>query len=83
MDSEKKRWLDEPRHVDLIFRVLGALCAGLVVFDLFYEKHPHFGLDGIFGFYGLFGFVACVLLVLAAKHGLRPVVKRDEDYYDR
>jgi len=34
------------------------------------------------GFYAVFGFVACVILVLVAKYVLRPLVKRDEKYYD-
>lgn len=33
-------------------------------------------------FYAVYGFVACVALVLAAKYILRPLVKRNEDYYD-
>lgn len=83
MNDEKRRWLDDPHHVTLIFRMLCAVCAGLILADFLYVKHPHFPMEGWFGFYGLFGFVACVLLVLAAKHLLRTTVKRDEDYYDR
>ncbi len=33
-------------------------------------------------FYAIFGFVACVVLVLIAKYILRPLVMREEDYYD-
>ena len=38
---------------------------------------------GNVGFYAVFGFVACVALVLAAKHVLRPIIMRGEDYYDQ
>ncbi|WP_019530064.1 hypothetical protein [Dasania marina] len=34
------------------------------------------------GFYGIYGFTACVILVIAAK-GLRKLVMRPEDYYDK
>jgi uncharacterized membrane protein len=55
-------------------RILGGLfiaCGGFVVL----EKWP--------GFYAVFGFVACVILVLISRFVLRPLVMRDEDYYDR
>ena len=81
MTEERKRWLDEPRNVKRIFWSVWAVCGLLFVADAFYEKHPHFEVEGWFGFYGIFGFVACVGLVLAAKV-LRKIVKRDEDYYD-
>ncbi len=84
MDDGRKRWLDEKANVDKIVWALVASCAGLVLADLFYDKAgTHFPVERWFGFYGFYGFVACVLLVLAAKYILRPLVKRDEDYYDR
>jgi len=48
----------------------------------FVHKHSYFAWEECFGFFAIYGFVACVLLVLAAKYILRPLVKRDEDYYD-
>jgi len=56
------------------------ICALLVVAELFYAKHPHFGFDGWFAFYPLFGFGAYCLIVLGAK-SLRPLLWRNEDYY--
>jgi len=82
MNDDRRYWLDDPRNVTKIFWALCAACAGLTLADFFYAKHPHFGADGWFGFYGFYGFVACFLLVLAAK-GLRRILKRDEDHYDR
>lgn len=82
MTNEKKWWLDDPRNVSKIYYGLWAVCAILIVADLFYHKHAYFGWEEWFGFHAWFGFIACVGLVLAAKQ-LRKVVKRSEDYYDR
>jgi len=80
--DEKRYWLDDPRHVDLVFYAVVAICAAWLVPDLFVQKHVFFGWDGLFGFFGGYGFVGCVFLVLTAKQ-LRRVLMRDEDYYDR
>lgn len=82
MDSEKKYWLDHPRNVKKIIYALYVVCALLLLADATYHKHTHFDVEGRWGFFGLFGLVACVVLVLAAK-GLRVLLKREEDYYDR
>jgi len=81
MYEERKRWTDNPRNVNWIVRGVFIAAGLLILFDLLYHKHPHFGMENIFGFYGFYGFVACVALVIAAK-GLRVLLKRDEDYYD-
>ena len=80
--DEKQRWLDQPKNVDKIVYGLYAVCVLLVLCDLFYEKHTYYSYEHVFGFHGVYGFVACVALVLAAK-GLRLILKRREDYYDR
>ncbi len=79
--TEKTHWLDQRRNVDRLVYGLVAICALLVVADLFYHKHTHFAFEGWFGFFAGFGFVMCVILVLLAKE-MRKIVKRDEDYYD-
>lgn len=79
---EKKYWLDEPRNVDRLVYGLYALCAVLMVADIFVHKHGPFAVEHWFGFYGWYGFVACVALVIAAK-GLRRLLMRPENYYDR
>ena len=81
MGKERKYWLDDPRHVDLVFWGLAALCALLVVVDLFMHRHVHFDWESWPGLYGALGFVAFFLIVIAGKY-LREVLKRDEDYYD-
>jgi hypothetical protein len=46
-------------------------------------KHVAFAMEEWFGFYPACGLLAALLLVLAANYLLRPLVRRDEDYYDR
>jgi len=81
--NKNSRWnkLDSPRGGRVAFRWLAVVCALLLVADLFYDKHAHYGFEDWFGFYGIYGFVGCVILVLAAKE-LRRLVMRDEDYYE-
>ena len=80
--AEKRYWLDEPRNVDRIVWGVYGVCALLLLIDFFVPKHGPFAIEHVFGFYGIYGFVACVGLVLAAK-GLRVILMRPEDYYDR
>jgi hypothetical protein len=80
--NEKKYLFDNPRNVN---RLLGCFFSSLVILliiDLFVHKHPHFPWEGWLEFFAIYGFVACVVLVLAAKYILRPIMKRREDYYD-
>lgn len=78
----RKYWLDDRRNVDRLVYGLYAACALLLLGDVFVPKHGPFAVEHWFGFYGWYGFVACVALVIAAK-GLRRILKRPEDYYDR
>ncbi|MEQ8321450.1 MAG: hypothetical protein RH946_14370 [Rhodospirillales bacterium] len=78
----KKYWLDDPRNVRKIIIALIVVCAGLLIVDVLYEKHPHFAAEEWFGFYAIFGFVMCVGLVLVAKL-MRVFLMRDEEYYDK
>ena len=72
-------------------RILGGLfiaCGGFVVLDVIFwltgfDKHHYLKWEQWPGFYAVFGFVACVILVLISRFVLRPLVMRDEDYYDR
>jgi len=80
---ERKRWLDEPRNVNKLVGLLIAVCVGLALFDALYVKQGHFTFEEALPiFYGVFGFLAYCFIVLSAK-GLRRLLKRDEDYYDR
>ena len=82
MDRNKTYWLDQPRNVRKIY--LGLWLFGLAWFlpDFFLEKHEDVELAATIGFYALYGFIACVALVLTAK-GLRRILMRPEDYYER
>ena len=78
----KQRWLDRPANVTKIYWSVWIACALLLVVEPLVHKHGAFPLEDWFGFHGWFGFVACVGLVLAAK-GLRRLLKRPPDYYER
>ena len=80
--NEKARWLDSSENVTKLYRGLWTVGIASVGMDLIIHRHAETGFDGWFGFYGFYGFVACVALVLAAK-GLRRILMRPEDYYDR
>jgi hypothetical protein len=82
MAHEKRYWLDRPENVTKLYRGVWAIGIGLVLVELLIHRHEELAFANWWAFYALFGFFACVALVLTAK-GLRRVVKRDEDYYDR
>ena len=65
----------------MIFRLLVALCALLVILEIVMSRHPMFGWEGWYGFYAIWGFVSSVGIVLLGKQ-LRRFVSRREDYYD-
>jgi len=97
LDSEEnRRWILAFRrgftrlfqNVNLILRLLYGACTAFVLLELVFffgwaDKEAHYGWENAVGFYAAYGFVSCVLLVFVAKYLLRPVVIRDEDYYDR
>ncbi len=59
-----------------------ACCLVLFAIDFVVKRPAHMVWEEWPGFYALFGFVASVLIVLIARYLLRPLVKREEDYYD-
>jgi hypothetical protein len=77
---DDRSWVE--RNTRLIFRALVGICLALLGVELFYEHHAYFEVDGLPGFYAVFGFIAFVFIVYAGK-GLRRLIMRDEDYYDR
>lgn len=80
--GEPTDWLDQPENVNRLIKLLIAACVIVVLADFGYHKHGHFGFQEWFAFDAVFGFVAYVGLVNAAK-GLRKLIMRSEDYYDR
>jgi len=81
-NSEKKYLFDNPKNVKILLGCFYASLAVLLLIEFLLHKHPHFGWEAWPEFFAVYGFVACVVLVIVAKYFLRPVVKRDEDYYD-
>ena len=73
---------DKPKNVKILLRCFYASLLVLLIIEFFVHKHPHFAWEGWLEFYAVYGFVACVVLVVAAKYILRPLMKRREDYYD-
>ena len=59
-----------------------AFLSALLASEFFIHKHTYFRWEEWPGFYAVFGFIAFVVLILAAKYILRPIIKRKEDYYD-
>jgi purine-cytosine permease-like protein len=78
----KKHFFDKFENVIKMLRIFWVLLFVLFVFDFFIKKHPFFAFEEWPGFYAVFGFVAYTFIVILAKHFLRPIVKREEDYYD-
>lgn len=80
--NEKPRWLDNSENVRKLYLTVWAIGIVLLLLDLVIHRHPETPFDGWLGFYCFFGFVACVSLVIVAK-GLRRILMRPEDYYER
>jgi hypothetical protein len=73
---------DKPENVKRLLRGFYASLVVLVLLDFFIHKHAEFPWEGQFGFFATYGFVSCVALIFIAR-GLRRLIRRDEDYYDR
>jgi len=81
-EKEKIHFFDKPGSLKKVLRIFFTGLILLILIDPFIHKHAFFNFDGYPSFYGAYGLVACILLVLAAKYILRPLVMRREDYYD-
>lgn len=82
MDQERTYWLDNPKNVRKIYLGLWLFGLAWVIPDFFMHKHEDVEFAAALGYYAVYGFFACVALVLTAK-GLRRILMRPEDYYDR
>lgn len=78
----KKHFWDDENRVKKFLNLFYLVCVGLILVDFFIHRHGHISVEQWPGFYAVYGFVACVLLVFIAKHILRPLVMKEEDYYD-
>jgi hypothetical protein len=77
---DKTHWLDDPRHVKLLWRLFLGILVLVVLIGALIPLHPHFDLESLFGFYAWFGFIACVVMIVAAK-GLGLLLRRPDTYY--
>jgi di/tricarboxylate transporter len=80
--DEKKHIFENPKIIQWLWYVSFSFLVLLLVLEVVIHKHAYFSWEDWPGFYAIFGFVACVLLALVAKYILRPLLKREEDYYD-
>ncbi len=86
-DDKKSGWFERPETVRKLWFGLLAACAFFVILDLVlvvvgFDKHPYFQWQQWPALYAVTGFVACVVLSLGAGYGLRPLVRRREDFYE-
>ena len=81
---DKKSWLEKPANLRMLMIVTAIICVGLFCVDFFFHQHEveNISWESWYGFYAIYGFVAYTFIVIAA-HGLRKLVMRKEDYYDR
>lgn len=80
-DNTDLGWADRP-HVQRRIRLgLYAVCAMLVLIELFIDRHINHALERIPAFYAVYGFASLAVAVAGAK-ALRRLIGRDEGYYD-
>ena len=75
-------WADNPVIRQRIRNVIYAVCGLLVIADFIIHRHIYTPIEKVPAFYAIYGFIALVGVVLLAK-GLRKLVGRDEDYYEK
>ena len=80
--KKERYFLDNPKNVKIIIMSFFGVCGILLIIDIFIHKHGHFSWEEKPEFFAVYGLVSSVVLVLAAKYGLRKIVKRKEEYYD-
>ncbi len=82
-----RRLLEDPQRIKLLKRVfvagvvLVALLEVLVV-NVLHLGHGYFWFDGLPAFGSLFGFISSVIIIIAAKYILYPLISRKEEHYD-
>ena len=77
---DKTHWLDEPRHVKLLWRLFLGILVLTVAIGAAIPLHPHFDVESLFGFYAWFGLLACAVMIGVAK-GLGLLLRRPDTYY--
>lgn len=82
MINKRNYLFDRPLNVRRLLRLLYACCVTVLALDIFIHRHIEHPWEELPGFYPLYGFAGSLILVLAAK-GLRQLVMRPADYYQR
>ena len=90
--DNRKAFFDKPKNVRFVMRGFYVGCALLVALDMInlvqhltgaHElRHAEHPFESFPEFYVLYGFVGVALLVIVSK-GMRKILMRREDYYDR
>ncbi len=81
-ETSDPSWFERPENIRKLIIGLIVVCVALVLVP-YPNKHPHFPkYENMFAFQAIFGFVAFVVVVFLGV-GLRMIIKREEDYYDR
>ena len=80
--DDRPGWLDDPRRVTWLWRLL--LLFGLVVslIEPLINMHPHFDVENEPFFYDWYPFLSYTFIVLFSKQ-LRKLLWRPPDYYER
>jgi hypothetical protein len=73
---------DNPRNVKRLRMGFFLALVMVLIAEAFVEMHGEFAIEHFYGFYAVYGFISYVLLIFVAK-GLRKIIMRKEDYYDR
>ena len=81
MRRQEKHWLVRPETIRWLWFVFIAVLAVTVAWEALLQRHPQFGIDGIFGFTAWYGFLACAAMVVFAKL-LGFLIKRPDTFYD-
>jgi hypothetical protein len=77
---DKSHWLDEPRHVKLLWRIFLGVLVFIVAVGALIPLHPYFEIESTFGFYAWFGFLACGVMIVVAK-AMALLLRRPDTYY--
>lgn len=80
--KEKHGWFDERKNIVRFLQGFFVFLGLLIVIDFFIPKHADFYWEETPAFFAAFGYISCVALIYVAR-GIRILIKRDEDYYDR
>ena len=86
-DDQKSGWFEKPENVRKLWIGFLVACGFFMILDLVlvviaFDKHPYFKWQKWPALYAVTGFVACVIFALGAGYGLRPLLKRGENFYD-